>query len=85
MQKTVQASELKFIFTRNERSLFSRYLYCKNSANERNASLLASYNVSAAYFRGIYIAKIVQTSVTQVYLQVTKRVQPIFAVSIPQS
>ena len=59
MQKTVQASELKFIFTRNERSLFSRYLYCKNSANERNASLLASYNVSAAYFRGNYTAKLV--------------------------
>ena len=32
---------------------------CKDSANERNASLLAGYKVSAAYFRSIYTAKIV--------------------------
>ena len=42
-------------------------------ANERNASLLAGFSASAAENRQ---SQFVQTSETQVYLQVSRRVQP---------
>ena len=47
------AEELKNIYSFFR--AFSHVFLCKDSANERNASLLAGYKVSAAYFRSIIL------------------------------
>ena len=59
------AEELKNIYSFFR--AFSHVFLCKDSANERNASLLAGYKVSAAYFRSIYTAKIVLLCIKMAY------------------
>ena len=54
---------------------------CNDSANERNTNLFANFTATAAYLR-IQNAMIVQMSETQTCLQVSQRMQPIFAIKL---